>query len=496
MIIYPPVTSMISFLPTNFSQHYRSKFKNPVKKGLFFLYNEGPLMTLRKYNSKIIEKKIEKEIVIIVALIEIDSNAYVGFTRYLGPQLQFNSKLLFALDIKNTLEDITLCERSLSLLESFLPVQSCPVPDELEKLLLNANKGLKKLKSVKFTQNYSSNKNHIIPLKTQLKNKQPSINDGEKLSVFFIGFGSYIREYVMHHFKGNIVAAVDYKADLINKYVNTDFPVVSQFDDMIAPLSQAYKPLVIISTYHSDHAQMALDVIDINTTAKVFIEKPPAISQVDADRLIVCRNKGAWIDVGFNRRYAKPIQEMDKYISKFSSPITIVVSVKELKLHDAHWYFWPNQGTRITGNVCHWIDLITHFIRSSPVEITVLNVGDNVTIGLLFLDGSFANIVATDRGCDLQGVEEYIEVRSEDTTLTLCDFKNLTIRKGSQKKTIKTILRDKGHLAMYAKVKESWMKDLKPLYPVKDIYQITYLTETISKMVTNNIRAFKINDLG
>ncbi len=496
MIIYPPVISIISFSPKQFSQHFNSKFKNPIKKGLFFLLSEGILMTVRKYKSKKIEKKIEKKMTIIVALIRINKTSYVGFTRYLGPQLQFNSKLLFILDTKSTLNDISLSKESLSLLESFLPVQSCPVPVHLEELILKENKNLKKIKSNNCFRNYSTRQKRSLAFKTHSKTKVPFINNSDQQSVFFIGFGGYIREYVMHHFKGKITAAVDYKAFLIMKYIKTIFPIVPLFDDVVDLLSKAYRPLVIISTYHSDHTQIALDVIDINPSARVFIEKPPAISQTEGNRLIKSRNKGAWLDIGFNRRYANFIKIMDKNIKQFASPITIVISVKELELHDAHWYFWPNQGTRITGNVCHWIDLIIHFIPSAPIEITVLNVGDSATIGLLFSDGSFANIVATDRGCGMEGVQEYIEVRSEDSTLTLFDFKKLIIRRKNNKKIFKSNLRDKGHTAMYSKLKKNWMENKKPQYPVKDIHRITYLTEVISMMIKKNIRTFKIKELG
>jgi len=81
-----------------------------------------------------------------------------------------------------------------------------------------------------------------------------------------------------------------------------------------------------------------------------------------------------------------------------SRPLIFSAIVKEPKIPQTHWYFWQNQGTRITGNVCHWIDLAFFLIGSRVTEINLLNTGDSVSIGLVFQDGSLATIVASDIG--------------------------------------------------------------------------------------------------
>jgi predicted dehydrogenase len=166
--------------------------------------------------------------------------------------------------------------------------------------------------------------------------------------------------------------------------------------------------------------------------------------------------------------------------------------VKELALPPSHWYFWPNQGTRLTGNLCHWIDLAVHLTQEMPTELTLLPSGDNVAVGMLFADGTLINIAATDMGSGLHGVEEFIEMRGGDTTLSMFDFKKLVIRSGSASKTIRRSVRDKGHTPMYHSLVQRWHADAAPLYPAEDIVRVTRICRLLSGMLTSTERHCKM----
>ena len=68
------------------------------------------------------------------------------------------------------------------------------------------------------------------------------------------------------------------------------------------------------------------------------------------------------LEVGFNRRYNPLVERARKELAAESGPTTLVATIREVDITPDHWYLWPNQGTRVAGNLCHWIDLALHLI--------------------------------------------------------------------------------------------------------------------------------------
>jgi predicted dehydrogenase len=152
------------------------------------------------------------------------------------------------------------------------------------------------------------------------------------------------------------------------------------------------------------------------------------------------------------------------------------MAVKELSLPASHWYHWANQGTRISGNACHWIDLAHHLVASPVTEIESSGHGDEVALTLRFADGSHATLTMTERGEDLYGVTERIRVQAGDDTVDLDDFRRLTVAGGATSRTVARMRRDKGHAAMYRSLLERWRAALPPVYPVRDLIDVPRTT--------------------
>jgi len=228
---------------------------------------------------------------------------------------------------------------------------------------------------------------------------------------------------------------------------------------------------------------MAIEALERNQEARVFIEKPAAVELHDVVRLSQIRRSGAWIDLGYNRRYAPLASTLHHYVASLPRPLVLTFLVKEIKLAPTHWYFWPNQGTRVTGNACHWIDLSYWLVGCPPVECTLLNSGDTVVLGIRFSDDSLATILATDYGDDTKGVEEVLEVRAGGTTATLTDFRTLEIRSPDGRQNFVHLRRDKGHARMYADLKSRWLTGGEPRYSADDLYWVGYLTATFTEML-------------
>jgi predicted dehydrogenase len=348
-------------------------------------------------------------------------------------------------------------------------VPSCPFPEELVDEIVRANPKLARSKPPAPAAAHP-------PRSGSGPARAPRPSTPAQSGVYLIGFGGYVREYVMPHVRRDARAAADYKADLIRRFARPHIPVYSDTEPLLEQLAGDQRPLVIISSYHSDHASDALRVLEANPQAYVFVEKPAAVLPADADRLAELRGSGAWIDVGYNRRFAPLTAALRAELARLPRPWSLAMAVKELSIPASHWYHWANQGTRISGNACHWIDL-AHFLVASPaVEIESSGLGHDVALTLRFRDGSHAALTMTERGEDLYGVTERIRVEAGDCTVELDDFRRITVNRGASSRTVARMRRDKGHDAMYRSLLERWRAALPPVYPVDDLRDVSRAT--------------------
>jgi predicted dehydrogenase len=531
-LIAPPVTAVRRLEPLVFGAHYRDKYRHFIRKSLYFAVREGPLATLRKVRSKRLERAIEAEIAILVASIELAGRAYIGVTRHLGGAPIFDPRLVFGVVGERSLGDVVLSEASRLALESYLPVPACPLPEGIVGLLLAENPFLAPLDEISGFERFAvgvgrdsgepiavSAANEVadsaaavtssvtssvtsasaaassttsnpaidaLPL-AQSTTASPGRAQSADRGVYLLGFGGYIREHVLRNFRNDVVLALDHRAELIRE-AGTPVSVTDSFDEVLAGVAGEAAPLVVVSTYHSDHAWMALRVLDANPGARVFIEKPPVVEWTDLEALLARRRAGAWIDVGFNRRYAPLTARMRTELGALPRPLIFTALVKELKLPPTHWYLLPNQGTRVTGNVCHWLDLAYHLIGVAPTELMLARTGDTVTLAVVFEDGSLATIVATDHGDDLPGVTERIEVRGGGTTVVVDDFRRLEVASATGHRVRRQLRRDKGHAAMYADLRRRWLADATPRYPEADLYWVPWLTDAAAELLRTGER--------
>jgi predicted dehydrogenase len=482
MLVCPPVLAHRTIAPQAFARHFREKFRFPMRKALFFVRHEGLRATWRKYRSKKLEKYLEEQQVIVLGLLGLHDRRFVGVTRYLGTPFVFDTDLIFELPPEITLADLVLSDEMVHAFEAYLPVHSCPLALELASKLQLSNPFLRVVEDCTLFQPYVDD---AEPLSR-------GIRQTETEGVYLLGLGAYAREYILPAFRGQVIGAADYKAGLMGFRSAEPFLVCRESTQLRPLLAADTKPLVIICTYHSDHATKAFEALEVNSGAFVFVEKPVCVTRVDAERLFQLKLQGAWIDVGFNRRYAPFTARLQQELQCLPRPWLLTMLIKELRLPLSHWYFWPNQGTRITGNLCHWIDLAFYLVGARPTELTLLSSGDDVSVGILFADGTLVNIVASDMGADLQGVEEYIEVRAGDCTIAIHDFERLVIRSGGRTTALRSWQRDKGHAAMYQDLRRRWQERAPPRYQLEDLFWVSYITHELSAMLSTGQRTIKI----
>ena len=464
-----------------YEDHFRSKYRHPARKASFFLAREGWSATRAKYGSKRLERLVERDLRVIVSCAPFADGTIVGVTRDLGGEPRFDLACLLYAPERLAPDDIRFDDAAMTAAESYLPVSSCPLGGVLADALRQSNSGLRPLSDAALQQ--ALRDGPLRPNEGPRPKSRPASPSSEQ-RVFFVGFGGYVREVVLPFFSDRVGGALDHRAELFRRHGTWPFPVTSDASWLFDQVRQG-EPLVIIASYHSDHVAQAREVLAANGRARVFIEKPAGVTPSDAAELERLRQAGAWIDIGYNRRYAPFTVLSRALLRQRRGPVTVSVSVKENSIPLSHWYFWPNQGTRVTGNMCHWIDLATHLVGSSSAAVEGAGTPDRCALTLAFEDGSVAALAASDDGDQLRGVQEQIELRRGDLTIRIDDFLRCTVLTDGRRRVHRRLRRSKGHAEMYDQLKQRWLGGDSPAYPAADIASVQHLVAAAVSCLDN-----------
>jgi predicted dehydrogenase len=462
---------------TEFSGAFAERFAHPLQKAMFFAVREGLAATRRKYESKTLERKIEAALSLVLARVDLDDRCLVAITRDLGGALIVEKSLLLEGPPGLDLQTVAATENVLCLFESYLPVEECPLGATLADAVTAANPRLGRARAE--TIALARDRGSLV--------KPSAASPGEKArgfecvrkvtasqhkAVFFVGFGGYVREVVLPYFTPYAAAACDYRARLIGRDREQPFPLFTSIDPLLELVAQCDRPLVIIASYHSAHARQAAMVLEANPEARVFIEKPAAVTDADAELIAQLQRHHRWIDIGYNRRYAPMVLRAKAFLAQEPGPFTMVASARENAIPPSHWYLWPNQGTRVTGNLTHWIDLSLLLAGCDISDVAASGSPNRAGVVVSFANGSVATLAASVDGDALRGVQEQIEIRTPSRTLRIHDFTRLEVVSGGSRRSRMDRKRQKGHDQMYRSLRDRWLGDGPPLYPAEDVLRV------------------------
>jgi predicted dehydrogenase len=332
--------------------------------------------------------------------------------------------------------------------------------------------------------------------RTSAVEDQRRTRDQSRRGAAVIAAGDYVRTQVIPALR-RAGFALRVVADLephVAAYVQSRFGFEAAETDWRAALEHPGTDVAVIATYHDSHAEIAAAAL--NQGKKVILEKPPAVTRADLDLLLLAAAEpGAFLEVGFNRRYAPFARAAKQFWIEGAGPTTISIVVKEVEIPPTHWYRWPKEGTRVTGNLCHWIDFIVFTIGAepTPLEVTLSapaapEPDEERTLTVVFDDGSVASIVATQRGDATLGVQETIDIRRGPTSIRIDDFRNFRATDRGRVLDRRRSLRNKGHRAMYAEMLGRIMRGEPPLYTLPELRRTTELTLTATEMVLRGDR--------
>lgn len=241
---------------------------------------------------------------------------------------------------------------------------------------------------------------------------------------------------------------------------------------------------VFILSRHDSHSRYVAAALTNHKA--VFVEKPLATT---ADQLeeIRCayeaakdqdQDQGAFVMVGFNRRFAPMTKQLMEFFAKRQEPMMINVRVNAGYLPLDHWTQRQQDGGRIIGEFCHFVDW-ARAVVDRPIQAVAAHAlpdgsrynRDNIAVTLSFLDGSIANLTYVANG-DKSVAKEYFEVFCEGGVGILNDFCTLDLSRAG-KTTHGKGRRDKGHNAEIQLTVEAMRNGSESPIPFAQLVEVT-----------------------
>jgi predicted dehydrogenase len=154
--------------------------------------------------------------------------------------------------------------------------------------------------------------------------------------------------------------------------------------------------------------------------------------------------------VGFNRRFSPMLKEMRARFGAPTGPTVARYFVNAGSLAADSWYRNEElEGSRFVGEGGHFIDTLSWWTGSVPVEVSTLSTGgrDDLQVSLRYADGSLGTITYFTNG-NARFPKETFEAVSGGRVARLDNFKKATVWSGRQHKTSRALgAADKGQRA-------------------------------------------------
>ena len=221
---------------------------------------------------------------------------------------------------------------------------------------------------------------------------------------------------------------------------------------------------VFITTRHNLHYEMIKE--SLLKDKNIFVEKPMCLSEKELREIVSLHSKKKDLSLvtGFNRRFSKYAFIMKDFVTNSKSPVFITYNISADKLDRDSWIYSKEGGGRNIGEACHFYDLILSIVENDIKNVKVSSLNsekerfhktDNFSVLLEFENGSIAQINYLMIGAKSKS-KEIIEIRSDEMSLQVNDFKQATLKDKAKEKDIVLLNKlDKGHELLIDKFLES-----------------------------------------
>jgi predicted dehydrogenase len=291
----------------------------------------------------------------------------------------------------------------------------------------------------------------------RLRFRPPSLTPRRAADIGFIGCGQFafatIGYFLQRAFGPRVLACHDVDTAAANSLARglRVARVCPSADELLAMPGLR---LVYIASNHASHADYAARALDRGLD--VYVEKPIAVNHEQLIRLLRARaHARGRLFAGYNRPFSAAIRELRARTTiDPAGGITLQCFVAGHRLAPDHWYRRPEEGTRVCGNVGHWLDLFVHMLcwRGLPDRLEIgatwaddAEPDDNVCISIRSDRADLFSVLLTSRSEPFEGINETINFQHGETICKIDDFRRLTLWQGAQVRTRRFWPKDVGH---------------------------------------------------
>jgi len=299
--------------------------------------------------------------------------------------------------------------------------------------------------------------------------------------IALIGSGQYAEAGILPHLH-SLHASVKYLASssgLSAARLCRKFKVEYATSDIRDIWQDTETNAVVIATRHHLHARQTIEALNHHKHA--WTEKPLALTKMELEGINQAyRKSDKTLTIGFNRRFSPHTQEVKKLLSD-EFPVIINMQINAGFVSPDHWVNDLEQGGgRITGELCHFIDLFV-FLCSSPIrEIVSVSMGSvtdsrsqNVSVMIKSDNGSIGSLQYHASG-HASYPKERIEIHQMQKTAIIDNFRKTTFH-GFNHSDLKTT-QNKGQKHLL----QQWLNMLKnggdPPISYAEIMNVSYAT--------------------
>jgi predicted dehydrogenase len=315
-----------------------------------------------------------------------------------------------------------------------------------------------------------------------------------KLRVGCIGAGGFARGIIFPHLRssaGLLLESVASSTGAAAASARTGFGFTiaeSPSELLLNPNVDA----VFILTRHNSHAAYVESALERGKC--VFVEKPLAIDREQLGTVqtayakALAENRSPFLMVGFNRRFSPLTEKLKNFFAGRTEPMLVHIRCNAGFIPRSSWVQDPENGGRIVGELCHFVDWARAVVGCPMQTITAAalpDVGrynrDNVTVIIGFKDGSVANLLYAANG-DRAVAKENFEVFCASSVARIDDFKALYLSHKGKTETSKSG-QDKGHRREVELTVEAMRHGSPPPIPFAELIEVTEATFAIEEAI-------------
>lgn len=219
-------------------------------------------------------------------------------------------------------------------------------------------------------------------------------------------------------------------------------------------ITNAEVRVVYVASNHASHTDYAIRALQAGKV--VYLEKPISVDHDQFRSLLrAVRQPGApTVFAGYNRPFSQAVRDLATDVAGARGPITLSCFVVGHAIAADHWYRDPREGTRICGNVGHWLDLSVHMLswQELPDRWTVQLSwsrdearDDDLTLTLTSERGDLVAITLSSRSEPFEGINETINFQQSGITAKIDDFRTMTLWHDSRVRRRRYWPKDVGH---------------------------------------------------